>query len=151
MTAAPRSRPDGQARGLAHIQLFASTYNSPLRWRLLSGNNREIGRGVAEFADAEACRLAVKHLQNGIDLLESSVRRAASSEWTWELTASGEPAVRSGHPFARQIRCEQGLLQFLHQVVDAEVGRNVLVSGARRWEARSVPLDLPPLRSGRVR
>jgi hypothetical protein len=137
--------------GIAHIQLFASTYSSPLRWRLLSGNNREIGRGVAEFADEEACRLAVKHLQNGIDGFESSVRRSASSEWTWELTTSGEPAVRSGHPFARQIRCEQGLLQFLRHVVEADVGHTVLVSGARRWEARSVPVDLPVLRSGRVR
>jgi hypothetical protein len=137
--------------GLAHIQLFANTYESPLRWRLLSANNREIGRGVAEFADEEACRLAVKHLQNGIEELESSVRRAASSEWTWELTAAGEPAVRSGHSFARQIRCEQGLLQFRHHVVEAKVGRNVLVSGARRWEVRSVPLDVPALRTGRVR
>lgn len=133
----------------AHIQLFTSANDAPVRWRLLSGNNREIGRGVAEFADGETCRLALKHLQNGISDLEPSIRRVAACHWSWELLAGTEPAVRSAHPFPRQIRCEQGLAQFLLHVAGADVGRGVLVSGARRWEARSITLDTGSLTRGR--
>lgn len=135
----------------AHIQLFASTPESPRRWRLLSGNNREVGRGVAEFPDAETCRLAVKHLQNGTADLVPSVRRGASSQWLWELLVGGESAVRCGHAFARQIRCEQAVAQFVLHFADAQVGRTVLVSGARRWESRATSLAVGPTSLGRVR
>jgi hypothetical protein len=122
----------------AHVQLFANTPSSPVRWRLLSGNNREIGRSVDEFADAETCRLAIKDLQNALDELTSSVRRTVSNEWTWELTRGTAPVAVSGpRGFDRMIRCKQGLSSFLLLVPDADIGTTSMVSHARRWESPS--------------
>ena len=121
----------------AHIQLYAYTRGSPLRWRLLSGNNREIGRGVGEFKDVETCRLSVKDLQYALDDLESSVRRTMSNQWIWELSWSAAPVAVSGRPFDRRIRCRQGLRSFLLLMPDADVGATLMVSNARRWRSSS--------------
>jgi hypothetical protein len=116
-----------------HIQLFSRIATGPVRWRLLSGNNRETGRSADSFPDVETCRIAVKDVQNTLDDLQPSVRRTNSNEWAWQLTRNGQLVVVSGRGFDRLIRCEQGLEQFLRTVRDAEIGAPLMVSHARRW------------------
>lgn len=115
------------------IQLYAATAAAPVRWRLLSGNNREVGRGAGEYRDAETCRLAVKELQSGVGDLEPVVRRATTTTWTWQVVRSDELIALSGRSFDRLIRCEQSLTHFLSRLADAELGETVMVSQARRW------------------
>jgi hypothetical protein len=116
-----------------HVQLFSQTANAPVRWRLLSANNREIGRGVDEYPDAESCRVGVKVLQSIVDELDGIVRRTSSHEWAWQLRQDGQPIALSGRGFDRLIRCEQGLAQFLRSLRDAHIGPTLMVSDARRW------------------
>lgn len=115
------------------IQLFARTPVEPVRWRLLSSNNREIGRGVDSYPDAEGCRIAVKNLQAGLDELEGVVRRADSHAWAWQLVADGRPVAVSSHGYDRQIRCARGLAQFMDELQDAVIAAEVMTSHARRW------------------
>jgi hypothetical protein len=123
--------PPTTARG--HIQLFSRTDRSPVRWRLLSANNRETGRGVESYRDVESCRVGIKDLQSVIDDLDAAVRRLGTKEWAWQLTRDGEPVIVSSRGFDRMIRCEQGLTHFLEQVRAAEIGTGVMISNARRW------------------
>jgi hypothetical protein len=116
-----------------HIQMFSQTTSDPVRWRLLSGNNREIGRGAIVHADAETCRVAIKEVQAGVEEMEGRLRRVRPSAWIWELLRGGELIAFAGHPFDRMIRCRQGLQQFTDQVVEAPVAPVLIVSGARRW------------------
>ena len=116
-----------------HIQLFSRTALSEVQWRLLSGNNRETGRGADAYPDAESCRIGVKTLQAAIDDLDGSVRRVGSNEWGWRLMLDGRLVASSQRGFDRMIRCEQGLAQFLVQLRDAHIGSSVMVSEARRW------------------
>jgi hypothetical protein len=119
-------------RGAGHIQLFARTSTSPVQWRLLSGNNREFGRGVEEFPDAETCRIAVKELQQDAANLEPRICRVRSSRWAWELLDEGRVVV-FGRSVDRLIRCEQALAQAPLQLATAVIGTGVMFSGARRW------------------
>lgn len=116
-----------------HVQLFSQTAGAPVQWRLLSANNRDIGRGVDTYPDAESCRLGVKVLQSLVDELEGSVRRTSSHEWVWQLKHAGRPVALSGRGFDRLIRCEQGLAQFLFSLSRAQIGATLMVSHARRW------------------
>jgi hypothetical protein len=121
-----------QARG-GHIQLFAAAQVGQVRWRLLSGNNREIGRGAQVFADAETCRIAVKELQSRFDEIETAVRRAGGHSWVWQMSLAGKTVAAAAHDYDRLIRCERGLAQFVAQIAVAEVGPVLMLSQARRW------------------
>lgn len=116
-----------------HIQLFASTSSSAVRWRLLSGNNREIARGAGSFADAESCRVAVKELQVSIDGLLPVVRQTEAHRWTWQLGDRGAILITSAHSYDRLIRCTRGLEQARLELPLAEIGAGVMISQARRW------------------
>ena len=116
-----------------HIQLFAQTGDSPVRWRLLSGNNREIGRGLVLFTDEEECRLAIKELQCDLGQLVSRIRPTPPNQWAWELRRADQPVAASGHAFDRLVRCERGLAQFIERMAEAPIASTVMVSEARRW------------------
>ena len=119
-----------------HVQLFASTADAPVRWRLLSGNNREIGRGAESFADAETCRIAVKELQVSVDELEPTVRRDGHA-WIWQLRLGDRLVVSSAHGFDRLIRCNRGVAQFVDELRTATIGTGLMLSHTRRWGGAS--------------
>ena len=120
-------------RGLAQVQLYAATADAPVRWRLLSGNNRESGRGLDSYADVESCRIAIKELQRDALELERRIRRAEPNRWMWELQLDAVPVVMAAHPFDRLIRCEQAVGQFVALFADAVVNPVLVVTAARRW------------------
>lgn len=136
---------------LGRIQLFALTYQSPLRWRLLSGNNREVARSVAEYPDRESCLLGVKQARTECSTFVPVVRRNDQGRWTWELLDESGSVVHSPQGFVRQIRCEQSLEHFLTTVSVAEISAVTLVSHARRWEQRTLPAPPPSVRRERIR
>ena len=115
------------------IQLFARTASDPIRWRLLSNNNREIGRGVESYSDAESCRLALKELQINVERLDRVVRRADANSWIWVILEDGRPVVAAAHGYDRQIRCGRGLAHFVREIGTAPVVDEVMTSHARRW------------------
>lgn len=116
-----------------HLQLFANTPDAPVRWRLLSGNNREIARGADMYPDAESCRIAVKELQVSVEELRPAVRQNEVHRWVWQLRDQHGPVVTSAHSYDRQIRCTTGLGQAVAALPLAEIGVGVMISQARRW------------------
>jgi hypothetical protein len=108
-----------------------------VRWRLLSGNNRELGRGLAQFEDLESCRLGIKELQSLTAELEPSVQRSGSSTWTWLLSHGGQPVATAGHRYDRLIRCRQGLTHFVVQLATCEIGAGLMLTQSRRWSGIS--------------
>jgi hypothetical protein len=116
-----------------HLQLFAETPASAVRWRLLSGNNREIARGMDSYPDAESCRIAIKELQASIHELQPAVRQTDAHRWVWQLADSAGVVVASAHQFDRLIRCQRGLEQARTELPLADIGPAVMFSLARRW------------------
>src|SRR5262245_52634477 len=113
----------------AHVQLFTTLAKAGVKWRLLSGNNREVGRGEHVYADVEAAVVGIKQLQLMIGDFDQRIRHVPSGQWRWELLANEEPAVGSARGFDRQIRCELAMQQFLTLFDLAPIGDGVMVSG----------------------
>jgi len=136
----------------AHFQIYGASLRSPLRWRLLSGNNRDIGRGADEFANLEQCRQAIDALRLGLNELDVALRRVGH-EWTWQLLQSDMPVVVAGHNYDRKIRCERALQQFVERAAAAPINSNIMLSTTRRWRASPLSrrLESSPLTADRVR
>lgn len=124
----PAARPAARV----HFQLFADAVPGAIRWRLLSGNRREIGRSVATYESAEKCRVHIHLTLTQLPLMTSHVLRSTSSSWTWELRLGGDAVVVGGRRFDRQIRCAQALALFQELAVDAVIHPAVMPALARR-------------------
>ena len=82
-------------------------------WRLLSANNRELGRGLADFRDEESCRQAVLRLRADLDRAVAVMRRdQPTSMWGWRLDVDGQPVALSARSYRRQRECLYNLAQF---------------------------------------
>jgi hypothetical protein len=128
--------------------MYASDASAPIQWRLLGGNNRELGRGTGEFVDQESCVLGIKHLKNVIADLEISLRRNDAGAWGWLLCLGGVSVATSGYRYDRQIRCRQGQAQFVDALESCEIGSGLTFTHSRRWPAayrtvRSIHRDVP--------
>jgi hypothetical protein len=125
------------AKSAWHIQLFSTAVDAPVRWRLLSGNNRDMGRGLELFGDVAAAELAIKELQSNADELVAKVRRVEPSQWIFEICWGELTAAVAGHGFDRLVRCQQGMEQFLANFATAPVGPSLMISDSRRWRSAS--------------
>jgi hypothetical protein len=133
--------------GQAHFQLFAAQAQSAVRWRLLSGNNRDLGRSVESYPDAASCLVAIKELVVMLDVLQPQVRRRGPNQWQWALLIDTRAVVSGAHAYDRQVRCDQAVRQFLEHAATGHVGETLTVSGARRWTGVSASrraLELGP-------
>jgi hypothetical protein len=122
-----------EASGQAHFQLFAADWKSDVRWRLLSANNRELGRSYLAHPNAEACVLAIKEMVVVLDELTAQVRRKAGNLWQWMLVFDDAPVAVSGHAYDRQIRSQEAAGRFRSHARSARVGEAVMLTATRRW------------------
>ncbi|MDQ1719345.1 MAG: hypothetical protein QOE89_3298, partial [Pseudonocardiales bacterium] len=115
-----------------HFQLYAAGPGEPVNWRLLSGNNRDLGRGQAACETAEECRTALSELLSELSDCQGVVRPGAPNRWMWALRLRGVVVAVSGHDYDRQIRCERARSQFMVYAPTAPVDAVVMFTSARR-------------------
>jgi hypothetical protein len=114
------------------IQIVAPGTDSTVNWRLLSGNNRECGRGVGGYVDVAHCLDTIADLQAGLDRLAHRSRRADAYRWRWDLLQPDGTVLATSHTFDRFVRCEQGAHQFRASFGSAAVRPGLIVTGLRR-------------------
>ena len=108
--------------GGLHFQAYAGLSGHPVRWRLLSGNNRDAGRSVESFDDVESCIVGIKHLLGHVDLLEPAIQPAADGRgWRWRLKLDGLPVVAAPHAFDRRVRCSEACVRFINLAPQAHI------------------------------
>jgi hypothetical protein len=117
----------------AHFQIFALDGKTDIRWRLLSANNRELGRGYSLHETAGECVAAIKAMVDGLGDLVALTRRREGNLWQWVLYADDEPVAVSGHNYDRQIRSQEAVDRFRSQAGSARIGETIVHTGARRW------------------
>ncbi len=132
----------------AHFQLYRSSPTSSVRWRLLGGNNRALGRSALDFADVESCLLALAELGAGLPVMVGRVDRVPPNLWLWRLSYQESDVAISAHTYDRQIRSQHALAQFRALATVARIDAAVLVSAARRWRSISAtpPSGREPIR-----
>ena len=83
-------------------------------WRLLSANNRELGRSYSTFRDTSACADAVAVLRTRIgDAEPAIVAGLRTGWWHWAVSVDGVAIAISARSFTRQRECEHNLEQFM--------------------------------------
>jgi hypothetical protein len=83
-------------------------------WRLLGGNNRELGRSAQVFGGLEACHLSALAIQRRVGAATPELRsEAATGRWTWQLRLDGEPVAVAGRAYLRLRECQYNLAQFI--------------------------------------
>jgi hypothetical protein len=106
-------------------------------WRLVGGNNHELGRSVAPTATVEDCRAGVLRLKDGVEALTGRVRRGtAEAAWVWVVELDGVPAAVSGRAYQRQRECRYALNHFLAAIPLAGIRRD--------WQAPDAGPDAAP-------
>jgi hypothetical protein len=110
-----------------HFHLYSSPTSGGVRWRLLGGNNRELGRGMLAYEDAEACRAGLGRTIVDLPSLTGAVMRVDHSHWGWRLRAGALDVVGSGHPFDRRPRCEEACARFVELAPYGEVRDSLTV------------------------
>jgi hypothetical protein len=86
-------------------------------WRLLAGNNRELGRSHAVFSDLESVHTAVADLLGSRRLLTG--RHGLDPQtgaWTWTAGRGTTVVARSARGYLRAVEAEYSLLQFLDAI-----------------------------------
>jgi hypothetical protein len=89
-------------------------------WRLLSGNNRELGRGASAYETELGCLAAITRLQTRSEVSTSSIGVRSSGQWWWQLELDGERIAVAGRVYQRQRECRYNLDQFLLALPEAQ-------------------------------
>jgi hypothetical protein len=95
--------------------------HTAVTWRLLSSNNRDLGRAVTTFADVQSCHLMVRRLQRLIDEATTVQVRAGRVDWSWRVRLDGQDVAVSSRTYQRRIQAESACTVFLGLVPDATV------------------------------
>ena len=82
-------------------------------WRLLGGNNRQLGRSAQVFSGLEACHLCALDVQQRVGSAVPELRSEATGRWIWQLRLDGEPVAIAGRAYLRLRECQYNLAQFI--------------------------------------
>ncbi len=116
-----------------HFQLYALDGKSEVSWRLLSANNRELGRGAVDYSSVDDCLASIRGMISRLDGLITQARRRPDSGWHWVLLAEDEPVVVGGRGYDRPIRAREAARRFRAHARRARIAETVTVNGSRRW------------------
>jgi hypothetical protein len=125
--------------GRSHFEIYSQGALG-VRWRLLSGNNRDSGRSAMYFVDAEACLSALSNLIDLVEDLAPMHVLASDNRWEWKLSLGNVALATSSRTFDRRLRCVASGQWFVAAARAAEVRPELRIAGERAH----VPPPLPP-------
>ena len=112
-------------------------------WRLLSPNNRQLGRSADVFDDLPACARAVELFLMGLADAEPLVtRHAAPVRWTWRVLEGNHVVAMGGRSFESERLAIRTLDNFLASAVLAPVVPELVGLAAMRPDPGPDPLPL---------
>lgn len=130
--------------GAAVVPVDLAVVQSPaICWRLLSPNNRQLGRSADVFDDLSSCVRAVELLLSGLEDAEPLVtRHTAPVRWTWRILEGNHVVAMSGRSFEAERQANRTLDNFLTSAVLASVVPEVMGLPGTRSEPLPEPLPL---------
>jgi uncharacterized protein YegP (UPF0339 family) len=90
-------------------------------WRLLSNNNRDLGRAPAAFATEPECLAAIAALRREAAGAPRVVYRADRGMWSWRLRAQNTEVAVSPRLYQRHLQAEAACALFVGLVANAEL------------------------------
>jgi len=90
-------------------------------WRLLSSNNRDLGRSAQALPDVRSCQATVRRLQELVGDVTVVQVRAGRVDWSWRVRLDGVDVAVSSRTYQRRIQAESACAVFLGLVPEASV------------------------------
>ncbi len=90
-------------------------------WRLLSNNNRDLGRAASIFEDVDSCLVAVGHLRRNVGSSTPVSLRAGRADWTWRVQVDQLPVAVSSRRYQRRVQAEYACGVFLGLITEAVI------------------------------
>jgi hypothetical protein len=112
-------------------------------WRLLSPNNRQLGRSADVFDDLPTCVRAVELFLLGLADAEPLVTcHTAPTRWTWRVLEGNHVVAMSGRSFEAERQAVRTLDNFLASAVLASAVPEVVGLPATRSDPCPEPIPL---------
>lgn len=133
-----------QARFLLLSSPTASAWE--ITWRLVAGNNHDLGRSPRPFPDAESAREAIEQLRAALDGMTSGLSPdSRPGRWGWQLRQGTDVTAVSSRWYERQRESRYSLGQFVAAVPVAPLSPTVAVRPrARELRRVAVPRQSRP-------
>jgi hypothetical protein len=107
--------------------------DAPVSWRLLSGNNRDLGRAAATFPDVDECRAAVGRLRAALADPQTSIGSPdGRTRWNWQIWVGPVQAAVSSRVYQRRVQAEAACAVFLSLAAGAPITETVRLVGSGR-------------------
>jgi hypothetical protein len=90
-------------------------------WRLLSNNNRDLGRAITVFPSIDSCAAAVELLRRAVAQVVAISSRDGRANWTWQLQLDRVPIAVSSRTYQRRVQAEYACTVFRGLAGTAEV------------------------------
>ncbi len=97
-----------------------------LRWRLVAGNNKVLGKGSREHGDVPSVRAELEQVRAAAREGATGLHRTAQG-WTWSLVAAAETLATSSRAFQRRTEAELSATRFCTLAHGADVQSVVAV------------------------
>lgn len=112
------------------VTLFPRPRGTPapatVRWRLIAGNRRDIGRSAHLFADIDQGRAALVAFRSNLSRASQRLELdLTAAQWRWRILVDDEVVVASTRGYARRVECQINLAHFTelvpHVTVDPQL------------------------------
>lgn len=90
-------------------------------WRLLSNNNRDLGRAAGTFGTEPECLAAIAYLRRHVAEATGTVYRADPGNWSWRLRHEDVDLATSARLYQRHLQATAVCALFVEMVPDAEL------------------------------
>ncbi|BCJ70670.1 hypothetical protein CS0771_02140 [Catellatospora sp. IY07-71] len=90
-------------------------------WRLLSSNNRDLGRSGTGFPDVDACLRAVDEVRAAVTEVEPVIHRVSRLAWAWRLDAAPGAVAIASRAYQRRVQAQTACDLFLRLAATAPV------------------------------
>ena len=102
-------------------------------WRLVGGNNRELGRSACLFGTLGEAQVSAREAS----LLGATARPllaadAATGSWSWRLSVDGRTVAVAARTYRRQRECHYNVAQFAAACEIAATAADVLILPSQR-------------------
>ena len=102
-------------------------------WRLITANNRDLGRSAVSVVSYQLARRAVLQLRLVVRrLVQHSTNDPVTGRWGWRFDLDGVPVAASGRWYERDHDARLGAAKFLTLVPEAELIEGVVTLHDRR-------------------
>jgi hypothetical protein len=102
-------------------------------WRLVGGNNREIGRSPRTFPSFHDCYQAVRDLQHQLPRAVLVLRHDdRENRWAWRAHVDDVSVATSGRLYQRHRECQSNAKQFFELLPEATTAYDVVTTPAAR-------------------